>query len=53
MITKDISIEERVQKVPASVTYLMEKGIKCLACGELYGGLSKALPGKKDLMILR
>lgn len=43
MITKDISIEERVQKVPASVTYLMEKGIKCLACGEpIWGTLESA-----------
>lgn len=33
-ITKDISIEELVQGVPESVRYLMDNGIKCLACGE-------------------
>ena len=34
MITKDITIEELVRTHPKSVRYLMEKGIKCLACGE-------------------
>jgi hypothetical protein len=34
VITKDISIEELVQTVPDSVGYLMDRGIKCLACGE-------------------
>ncbi|MBA4311394.1 MAG: DUF1858 domain-containing protein [Chlorobiaceae bacterium] len=43
MITKDISIEELVQSIPGSVTYLMEKGIKCLACGEpIWGTLESA-----------
>lgn len=43
MITKDISIEELVQKLPSSVSYLMEKGIKCLACGEpIWGTLESA-----------
>lgn len=43
MITKDISIEELVQRLPSSVSYLMEKGIKCLACGEpIWGTLESA-----------
>jgi len=34
MITREISIEELVSTYPKSVRFLMEKGIKCLACGE-------------------
>lgn len=33
-ITKEITIEELVEIIPESVRYLMEKGIKCIACGE-------------------
>lgn len=43
MISRDISIEELVQTVPGSVRYLMEQGIKCLACGEpIWGTLESA-----------
>jgi len=42
-ITKDISIEELVELIPASVKYLSEKGIKCIACGEpIWGTLEDA-----------
>ena len=42
-ITKEISIEELVDKVPASVKYLMNEGIKCIACGEpIWGTLEEA-----------
>ena len=34
MITKDTSVEELVEKVPGAIPYLMEHGIKCIACGE-------------------
>ncbi len=34
MIKKDIQIEDLIREIPSSVHYLMEKGIKCLACGE-------------------
>ncbi len=33
-INRDIEIEELVKIIPESVTYLMEKGIRCLRCGE-------------------
>jgi len=33
-ITKDITIAELINKKPVSVKYLMDKGIKCIACGE-------------------
>jgi hybrid cluster-associated redox disulfide protein len=43
MITKDITIEELVRTHPKSVRYLMEKGIKCLACGEpIWGTLESS-----------
>jgi hybrid cluster-associated redox disulfide protein len=34
MITKEMTIEELVTEVPDAVRYLMQKGIKCIACGE-------------------
>lgn len=43
MITKTITIEDLVVQRPESVTYLMKKGIKCLACGEpVWGTLESA-----------
>jgi methionine synthase II (cobalamin-independent) len=47
MITKNISIEELIEEIPASVKYLMEKGIKCIACGEpIWGTLEDAAKEK-------
>ena len=46
-ITKDIEIEDLVNEVPESVTYLMEKGIRCLKCGEpIWGSLESAVREK-------
>lgn len=43
MITKTIFIEELINLVPESVSYLMNKGIKCIACGEpIWGVLEEA-----------
>lgn len=43
MVTADITIEELVTLIPESVSYLMDKGIKCLACGEpIWGTLGEA-----------
>ena len=42
-IDKDITIEELVGKIPKSVQYLMNEGIKCIACGEpIWGTLEEA-----------
>jgi len=42
-ITKDIYIEDLVELFPSAVTYLMEKGIRCLQCGEpIWGTLESA-----------
>lgn len=42
-VTKDISIEELVEIVPASVGYLRREGIRCIACGEpIWGTLEEA-----------
>ena len=47
MITKDITIEELVRTHPKSVRFLMEKGIKCLACGEpIWGTLESSARDK-------
>ncbi len=55
MIDEKISIEELVEILPASVTYLSEKGIKCIACGEpIWGTLEEAARekgfGKQEIM---
>jgi hypothetical protein len=43
MITKDILIETLVEEYSFSVRYLMEKGIKCIMCGEpIWGTLEEA-----------
>ena len=48
-ITKEISIEELVENVPESVKYLMEKGIKCIACGEQIWGTLEDAAKEKNL----
>jgi methionine synthase II (cobalamin-independent) len=47
MIHKDILIEELVTMIPESVSYLMQRGIKCIACGEpIWGTLAEAAKEK-------
>ncbi|HQU70787.1 MAG TPA: DUF1858 domain-containing protein [Calditrichia bacterium] len=47
MIAKNILIEDLLNAVPESVTYLMTKGIKCIACGEpIWGTLEEAAKEK-------
>lgn len=46
-ITKDIEIEDLVRNYPASIKFLAEKGIKCIACGEpIWGTLAEAAEEK-------
>ena len=46
-ISKDIEIEDLVKIKPNSVVYLMEKGIRCLRCGEpIWGSLESAAKEK-------
>ena len=46
-ITKEITIEELIETVPKSVRFLMDKGIKCIACGEsIWGTLEEAAKEK-------
>ena len=42
-ITESIAIEQLVQEVPASVSYLSKNGIRCIRCGEpIWGTLEEA-----------
>lgn len=42
-INKEIDIEDLLKLIPESVSYLMEKGIRCLRCGEpIWGTLENA-----------
>jgi hypothetical protein len=42
-IDRNIRIEELVEILPASVSYLSRKGIRCIACGEpIWGTLAEA-----------
>ncbi|MEE4196844.1 MAG: hypothetical protein V2I54_04310 [Bacteroidales bacterium] len=46
-ITKEITIDELIESVPQSVKYLMNEGIKCIACGEpIWGTLEDAAKEK-------
>lgn len=46
-INKEIEIEDLVKIYPESVTFLMEKGIRCLRCGEpIWGTLEDAAKEK-------
>lgn len=47
LITKEILIEELVQSIPNSVGYLMQNGIKCLACGEPIWGTLESVAKEK------
>jgi len=47
VINKTILIEELVDNYPFSVRYLMEKGIRCIMCGEpIWGTLEEAAKEK-------
>ena len=47
MIEKYITIEDLVETYSGSVKYLMEQGIKCIACGEpIWGTLEEAAKEK-------
>lgn len=55
-ITKEILIEDLVRDLPEAVNYLMQKGIRCLRCGEpLWGTLENAAHEKgfneKEILI--
>lgn len=46
-ITKDILIEDLVNDYAFSVKYMMEKGIRCIMCGEpIWGTLEEAAQEK-------
>lgn len=43
MITPQIEIEDLIKILPESVEYMMNKGIRCLRCGEpIWGTLENA-----------
>lgn len=46
-ITKDITIEELINIKPEAVTYLMQKGIRCLICGEPTWGTLESVSKEK------
>lgn len=46
-VTKDTLIEDLVEKVPKSIDYLKDKGIRCIRCGEpIWGTLEEAAEEK-------
>ncbi len=47
-VSRDILIEELIEKYPESVKFLSEKGIRCIICGEpIWGTLEEACVEKK------
>ncbi|KAF5076878.1 hypothetical protein DSECCO2_156240 [anaerobic digester metagenome] len=48
MITKDITIEELVDRIPESVQLLSKRGIICILCGEpVWGTLDELAKSKQ------
>ena len=46
-VTRDTSIEQLVEELPAAVGYLREQGIRCIRCGEpSWGTLAEAAEEK-------
>jgi len=46
-VERETWIEDLVRNVPGSVSYLRNKGIRCLACGEpIWGSLEEAAKNK-------
>lgn len=47
LVDRDTPIEELIGRYPRSVRFLMEKGIKCLACGEpIWGTIASSARDK-------
>lgn len=46
-ITKEITIEELIVIKPDAVRYLMDKGIRCLICGEPAWGTLESVAREK------
>ena len=49
MITKDILIEELVERYPVSVDILSKKGLVCIVCGEPVWGTLAELAASKGM----
>ncbi|MCX7736844.1 MAG: DUF1858 domain-containing protein [Candidatus Kapabacteria bacterium] len=46
-IERTTTIEELTEILPSSVSYMMEKGIRCLICGEpIWGTIEEVVFGK-------
>jgi hypothetical protein len=46
-VNKDTTIEDLINIVPKSISYMMDKGIKCMACGDpIWGTLESASKAK-------
>lgn len=48
-VKKDVTIEDLVISYPESVKFLMDKGIKCIACGEPVWGTLEENAKEKGL----
>ncbi|KAA3615646.1 MAG: DUF1858 domain-containing protein [Calditrichaeota bacterium] len=47
MINKNTLIEDLIEQVPGSISYLMDKKIRCIRCGEpIWGTLEEAAKEK-------
>ena len=47
-ITKDTPIEDLIEQLPLSVSYLREKGIVCIVCGEPVWGTVNEIAKQKN-----
>ena len=47
LITKNTSIEELIDEVPEAIGYMMNRGIRCLRCGEPTWGTIETAAAEK------
>ncbi|MEK7263138.1 MAG: DUF1858 domain-containing protein [Bacteroidota bacterium] len=53
IIHKEILIEDLISEFPTSVSYLMGKGMKCIACGEPIWGTLESATNEKGFSALQ
>ncbi|MBD3368442.1 MAG: DUF1858 domain-containing protein [Candidatus Eisenbacteria bacterium] len=47
--TKDVTIEELLEKAPEANTFLIERGLPCLVCGEPFWGTLEDLARRNGI----
>ncbi|NDJ77571.1 MAG: hypothetical protein GYB65_15075 [Chloroflexi bacterium] len=49
LVNRDTPVEDLVDDYPAAIRFLVERGILCVVCGEVYWGTVGALMDQKGI----